>query len=144
MFEVNSVCKSLKDMLINKGFDFAKPDAKLCYEVFKDFNHNLCAYKFADKLLVQSGICNFECEELFFNEFAIIFRIKSGENEVLQKAGIRIYYAPKRELNELVIKRYSNEFDSVQKFYDYIEMAKEFRLPLKFIPLSAEIIQEEI
>lgn len=143
MIEITEITDNLKEMLKQDGLNFSKPDLKICWEVFKKFNNINEVYS-EDKLLFECGICNFECEELFYLEFAKIYKCSTNEKTTSKKISIRIYYAPKKELNCLQTKIYSDSFNCLNEFYENIQKTREFTVPLKFIPLSAQVLWDEL
>lgn len=135
----------LNEMLSESDFDINNPSPKLAWEIFKKFA-NLKVDCADDALLFQCGVYDFTGEDLFHFEFVRQFSFEiDGEYDHMEQLRLTIYFKPNAELKELETNIWSYDFNSIDEYFNHVEKMNHFKILIeKFVPLQAEIEQEEV
>lgn len=145
MIEAHEAKKKFIELLVQSGFDFNNPNSTLAWDVFKKFSHTKvnCA---DDALLFQCGLYNFTGENLFHFGFVRQFIFENEEEyDHMEQLNLTLYFQPHAELETLETTLWTYDCNSVEEFFQNIEMMKSFKIPSKkYTPLRCEVYQSDV
>ena len=135
----------LAAMLVDREFDFSRPDPRLGWTVFKRFarEHVVCA---DDGLLFQIGVYDFTGSELCYLDFVRQFSIESSTEGYghMEQLHLQFTCEPTDALREIETNLWAYSFSNLDAYVAAVEGRREFRVGMSHTPWNVELFQEQV